>query len=288
MKKSRTYQTAAAFRTALEDRLAKIGAAENVDLQRLRRQVVFDRLLARLSSGPKSPWVLKGGYAMELRFQKARATKDLDFTLRLKTKGAPERNHVLDLVQAAAASDLGDFFIYRIGEATADLDGAPYGGARYPVVAVLADRTFARFHLDIGVGDIVMEPAQIFHSRDWLEFAQIPPATITAISSEQQFAEKVHAYTLPRTRNPNSRVRDLVDMVLLVGSNQLIPEKTREAILGTFNRRATHTVPLFLQGPPSAWEKPFVALAAECDLQIGIDKAFRTVDIFYRSFQMVS
>ncbi len=92
---------------------------------------------------------------MELRFQKARTTKDLDFTLRLKVKGAPGDNEVLDLVQAAASLDLGDFFIYRIGESTVDLDGAPYGGARYPVVAVLADRTFARFHLDIGIGDIM-------------------------------------------------------------------------------------------------------------------------------------
>ena len=40
------------------------------DLQRLRRQVAFDRFLARMfSKGPKAtyPWVLKGGYAMELR-----------------------------------------------------------------------------------------------------------------------------------------------------------------------------------------------------------------------------
>ncbi len=286
MKKSRIYQTATAFRTALEERLARIAAEENVDLQRVRRQVAFDRLLARLGSLPDSPWVLKGGYAMELRFQKARTTKDLDFTLRLKTKEAPGSNEVLDLVQAASASDLSDFFIYRIGEATADLDGAPYGGARYPVEAVLADRTFARFHLDIGVGDIVMEPAEIFHSRDWLGFAQIPPATITAISREQQFAEKIHAYTLPRKQNPNSRVRDLVDMVLLVGSRQLIPQKTREAILVTFTRRATHHIPPSLQGPPAAWEKPFVVLATECGLQIAINEAFRTVDIYFRSLQI--
>jgi hypothetical protein len=288
LKKSRIFQSAAAFRTALEDRLAKMAMAENVDLQRLRREVAFDRILARLSSEPDSPWVLKGGYAMELRFKKARTTKDLDFTLRLKAKGIPRGNEVLDLVQAAVASDLGDFFIYRIGEATADLDGAPYGGARYPVEAVLADRTFARFHLDIGAGDIIMEPVEVFHSRDWLGFARIPPATITAISREQQFAEKIHAYTLPRMQNINSRVRDLVDMVLLVGSNQLIPEKTREAILGTFHRRGTHLVPPLLQDPPTAWEKPFVALAAECNLQIGIVESFRTVDVFYRSLRMSS
>jgi hypothetical protein len=125
LKQRRIYKTGAAFRTALEDRLAKMAAAENVDLQRLRRQLTFDRLLARMNSMPNCPWVLKGGHAMELRFRKARTTKDLDFTLRLKPKGAPGDHDVLDLAQAAAASDLGDFFIYRIGEATADLDGAP-------------------------------------------------------------------------------------------------------------------------------------------------------------------
>jgi hypothetical protein len=277
LKKSRLYKTAVAFRTALEDRLAKAAMAENVDLQRLRRQVAFDRLLARLGSTPNSPWILKGGYAMELRFEKARTTKDLDFTLQLNSKVAPVSIQVLDLVQTAAASDMGDFFIYRIGEATADLDGAPYGGSRYPAEAVLADKTFARFHLDVGVGDIVMEPAEIFHSRDWLGFAGIPPATILAISKEQQFAEKIHAYTLPRLQNPNSRVRDLVDLVLLVGSNQLSPEKTKEAIGSTFHRRSTHPIPPFLQSPPPTWDKPFIALASECGLNISIDEAFRIV-----------
>ena len=75
------YATAAAFRRALEDRLKDIAGKEGVDLQRLRRQVAFDRLLARLfQMGPPLalPWVLKGGYAMELRIKSARTTKDID------------------------------------------------------------------------------------------------------------------------------------------------------------------------------------------------------------------
>ena len=55
-----------------------------MDVQRLRRQVAFDRLLARLfpkRSETKYPWILKGGYAMELRIRAARTTKDLDLTL---------------------------------------------------------------------------------------------------------------------------------------------------------------------------------------------------------------
>jgi hypothetical protein len=78
VKTSKTYATAAAFRHALEDRLKDISRKEGVDLQRLRRQVAFDRLLARLFHAGKArtlPWVLKGGYAMELRIAVARTTK---------------------------------------------------------------------------------------------------------------------------------------------------------------------------------------------------------------------
>jgi hypothetical protein len=76
--------TAGAFRTALETRLQARAQEERTDLQRLRRQVAFDRFLARLfPKGPKGtyPWILKGGYAMELRIRSARTTKDIDLTL---------------------------------------------------------------------------------------------------------------------------------------------------------------------------------------------------------------
>jgi hypothetical protein len=43
MNSARTYATAGAFRTALEERLRHIAKAEQVDVNRLRRQVSFDR-----------------------------------------------------------------------------------------------------------------------------------------------------------------------------------------------------------------------------------------------------
>jgi hypothetical protein len=68
MDEVKQYKTAGAFRTALETRLQIRAQEERTDLQRLRRQVAFDRFLARLfPKGPKGtyPWVLKGGYAMD-------------------------------------------------------------------------------------------------------------------------------------------------------------------------------------------------------------------------------
>ena len=70
-------------------------------------------------------------------------------------------------------------------------------------------RTFSRFHLDVGIDDVLIEPLQRIQGHDWLGFAEIPPAEMRLISKEQQVAEKLHAYTLPRS-TPNSRVKDLV------------------------------------------------------------------------------
>ena len=61
------------------------------------------------------------------------------------------------------------------------------------------------------------------------------------IQSEQQFAEKIHALTLPRAGAPNSRVRDLVDLTLLVQSGIMVREvRVTEAFRRTFTRRGTH------------------------------------------------
>ena len=48
MNETKQYKTAGGFRTALETRLQARAREEKTDLQRLRRQVAFDRLLARL------------------------------------------------------------------------------------------------------------------------------------------------------------------------------------------------------------------------------------------------
>jgi len=180
----RKYATGVALRTALEERPKRISREEGLDLQRLRRQIAFDRFLARLFLGENTDWILKGGYAMELRFQKARATRDLDFTAR--TARSVSGDGLLTQLQDASATDLGDFFRYKIGAPMMDLDGAPYGGARYPVESIMGGRTFVKFHLDVGVGYVVLDPPEQARVRDWLGFAGITPPQVPMIQSEQR------------------------------------------------------------------------------------------------------
>lgn len=53
------YATATAFRRALEERLKQRVQKDGGDIQRLRRQVAFDRFLCRLFLEDPAPWVLK-------------------------------------------------------------------------------------------------------------------------------------------------------------------------------------------------------------------------------------
>jgi hypothetical protein len=282
------YATVAAFRRALEDRLQDIAGKEGVDLQRLRRQVAFDRLLARLFRVGQPlalPWVLKGGYAMELRIKAARTTKDIDLTMRSASSSGEKKDDkknlaVLEKLQEAAAFSSDDSFVYTIGEPISDLDAALHGGARFPVEARLDGRLFAGFHLDVGIGDAVMEPLEVIEGRDWLSFAGIASPSLYMIPREQQFAEKLHAYTLPRQAAANTRVRDLVDMVLLIQSGTLARSRVTEAIRVTFERRKTHTLSNTLPVPPAAWQKPYEALARECGLSGQVEDAFEILQTF--------
>src|SRR6267378_2055746 len=237
MDEVKQYKTAGAFRTALETRLQARAQVERTDLQRLRRQVAFDRFLARLfPKGPKEmyPWILKGGYAMELRIRSARTTKDIDLTLHDGTRLAkdPEerRKQVRAMLQDSAAIQLNDYFEFLVGEPRQELDGAPEGGSRYPVDARMDGRGFARFHVDIGIGDEVMEPVEVVEGRDWLGFGGIAPPSFPIISREQQFAEKVHAYSLPRGDRVNTRTKDLIDMLLLIQHGKLDNPRLATAI----------------------------------------------------------
>ncbi len=276
------YATAEAFRTALEKRLDDIAKQESINLQRLRRQVSFDRLLARLFSDENAPWLLKGGYAMELRLQVARATKDIDLSVPADA-AADIKQHILEELQNHAAVNLNDYFVFSVTQSSKDVSAAPEGGGRYPITASMADRTFTTFHVDIGIGDPVIEPTEKVTGRDWLGFAGIAPVTITAISKEQQFAEKLYVYTIPRKGTENSRVKDLVDLALL-SMEKLNPGKLKKAIQATFGKYSTHPIPYSLPAPPTSWNERYIILANECGLKLHMKESVKLVEASMKGY----
>ncbi len=81
----------------------------------------------------------------------------------------------------------------------------------------------------------------------------------------------------------NSRVRDLVDMVLLIQSATLAQNRVTEAIRVTFERRKTHSLPDTLPVPPAEWQNPYRTLARECDLSGQLEDAFAVLRVFMQT-----
>jgi predicted nucleotidyltransferase component of viral defense system len=279
---STQFKSATDFRKSLEARLQSMATETKVDLQRLRRKVAFDRFLARIFSQEKPGFYLKGGYAMELRLAHARATKDIDLTFVRRVKKDSELISALILndLRNLAELDLNDHFIYQVGKAQIDLENAPYGGSRYPITALIDKKLYVRFQLDVGA-DFLLDQVETIQGANWLEFCGIPAPMIPMISIEQQFAEKLHTYTLLRGQRVNSRPKDLIDMVLLLNMKTPKPDDMFRAIQKVFKKRDTHPLPPNLAPPPVQWNAQFIEMATECGLSQNMQVNFEKVSEFF-------
>jgi Nucleotidyl transferase AbiEii toxin, Type IV TA system len=253
------YSNGADFRRALEDRLRQQSLQTHMPLLRLRKLVAFDRLLARLVADAPENWLLKGGLALQLRLgDRSRTTQDIDLLL---VKPLANLHQVL---VRAAAIDRGDWFEFEVARNVGS--AAPGGGTRCLVISRLDSRAFERFHVDVGIGDPVLEPAEPIMTPPLLEFAGLPPTQVRCYPLTQQIAEKLHAYTRPRQHGDNSRVKDLVDFLLMAELSGLSGDRLLEAVAATFAARQSHPLPSELPAPPNAWEVPFHHQALELEL----------------------
>ena len=77
------YNSGKPFRQALEVHLKEVQQNKNIPLVRLRKQVAFERFIARLQAVQPYTWILKGGLAIQLRLGvQSRTTKDIDLIKR--------------------------------------------------------------------------------------------------------------------------------------------------------------------------------------------------------------
>ncbi|MBJ7600026.1 nucleotidyl transferase AbiEii/AbiGii toxin family protein [Candidatus Nephthysia bennettiae] len=216
--------------------------------------------MARLQQSAPDRWVLKGGFALELRLGgQARTTRDIDLDWRTTLHDPTE------VLLEAASLDLHDYFdfdVERAGEA--DLLGA----VRYRANASIAGRLFEQLLIDIGIDQAHFEPAEELTTPDLLGFAGIEPVRIPAAPLEQHLAEKLHAYT--RRYGPghaSSRPKDLIDMVLISELADFQAQRLRQVVEGVFSTRTTHELPTRFPPPSSQWARPYRILATE----VGVD-----------------
>jgi Nucleotidyl transferase AbiEii toxin, Type IV TA system len=257
------YANAGAFKQALETRL-RAKSSSGVDFGRRRQLLVFDRFLARITRELGSSVMLKGGLVVELRVERARTTKDVD----LRLVGPPTQ--LLDRLQCAAGLELGDFMVFTLAPDAEHPEimneGMVYEGQRYRVSCALAGRPYGQpFGVDIAFADPIFGEPDVVVADDLLGFAGIEPPVLRLYPIESHIAEKLHAYTLPRSR-PNSRVKDLPDIALLAGVRSIRAADLRRALEQTFSARKTQSLPQSLPPPPSSWTAPYARMVEQDDL----------------------
>ncbi len=262
------YASPAAFRSGLEARLLNRSREAGLDLGRLRRRVVFERLLSRLARSCDVSWVLKGGMALEIRLgDRARGTRDLDLALQGVSPEDIGSEWVRSLLIEALTEDPdSDWFEFRV------LDDRPImpreagqGGWRFRIHSLLAGKTFERVRLDVVAGVDEAIGTERLRLPGVLDFAGIESVEVDVVDRREHFAEKFHALTRPRDR-PNTRIKDLADLILLIDEGL-----EAEAGLWAITRRVfasarTHEVPDGIEEPPEFWHEPYAQLARDLEL----------------------
>jgi hypothetical protein len=255
------YQTPDALWTAVN---AKIRAAANTDPQlnisNLQRQFVYHRFLARVFALGDGDWVLKGGTALLARVRSARHSKDIDLYRRSGTLDT-----ALTELARATALDLPDHFRFIITGTpviTSERPGQPDSAlATIPIDAYAGVQLISSFKVDLVTGAIITaSPDRV---------PATPPVTVPGLPSSEyllyplvdHIADKLCATVETHGHNntPSTRVRDLVDLVVIARTQAVDATPLRHAI--ETERQHRNLPPITRYTTPPNWAQEYAKLA---------------------------
>src|SRR4051794_40364349 len=171
----------------LDGSVEKLVAASPFTVTELHRQFAYDRLLARVFSAPDADrWVLKGAAALLARLDVARHSKDID----LSWESAVDLDEAEQAFRTAAGRNVGDFFVFEIGPATALVGDK---GRRFAVVAGLGGRPFAAFSADVVAGQSMTHVPEAVSPLVELEIPGLLRVDYRAYPLADHIADKVSA-----------------------------------------------------------------------------------------------
>ncbi len=269
----RESKLASTFRTSVEQRLRNYARSVGVPVFVVRRQAGLERLMARLIVVAPDRWALKGGLALDTRLgDRARASMDMDIDHAQGAKASRE-----DLA-GACNLDMGDHFSFNISGSTEFQEGGTQLAVSYRVDSGLAGAPFETLHVDITL-DAPGAWEVVYARRPGLLAAVgLGPIEVPLVPLERQISEKLHAYTRTYgTGKPSTRVRDLVDLVLIRLLARVDADKLRVAVTQTFSARKTHGVPTQVPKPPASWRVPYHEEAVKVGTPLDLADAYTLV-----------
>lgn len=213
-------------------RLLNVAKAQKLDFNQVLVRFALERMLYRLSqSAHAERFVLKGALLFTLWYDMPhRATRDAD----LLGIGPSDLSSVIQTFRDIASIDVSDGIVFDSASVTAEdiRKEAGYAGARVWITGHVANAR-CKTQIDIGFGDAVT-PAPVAAVYPVL-LEGFPAPRLRTYPVYTVIAEKLHAITL--FGMTNTRLKDYLDLSVLLTRETLDKDTLTRAIAATFERR---------------------------------------------------
>ena len=213
-------------------RLLNVAKAQGVDFSQVLVRFALERVLYRLSQSEHADrFLLKGALLFTLWYDMPhRATRDAD----LLGFGASDLESVTQTFRDIASVAVDDGIVFDPASVIAEeiRKDAGYAGARILISGELA-RARCKTQIDIGFGDAVT-PGPVDATYPVL-LDDLPAPRLRTYPVYTVVAEKLHAIAL--LGMTNSRVKDYLDLSVLLERETLDTDLLAQAIKATFERR---------------------------------------------------
>jgi hypothetical protein len=213
-------------------RLLNLAKAQSVDFNQVLVRFALERILYRLSqSAHADQFLLKGALLFTLWYDMPhRPTRDAD----LLGFGPSDLNSIAQTFRDIASIDVDDGMVFDPASVTAEeiRKEAGYAGARVLISGEIA-KARCKTQIDIGFGDAVT-PGPVDATYPVL-IDDLPAPRLRTYPVYTVVAEKLHAIAL--LGMTNSRLKDYLDLSVLLDRETLDAETLASAIAATFIRR---------------------------------------------------
>ena len=225
------------------------------------RQMLRDRFLCRVFIN-SSQYVLKGGSGMLARITDSRTTRDID--LDLVEKASAEV--VIQDLKTMVERDMGDWcrFVLDKYEETPDENG--YSRLlKLRFSSYIGEQEKDPILIDLSLGSVITDSPQKITPVSRVEVDELAVSDYLVYPIADHIAEKVCAVVEQHNGRSSSRVKDLVDLVMIALHETVLGSKLQTALRSEFAKRQLAMIASFRI--PDTWITQYPKVARQTFLE---------------------
>lgn len=221
---------------SLKDQAKNIAKENNISIQQVLQNYMFERILERLSKSKyKENFIIKGGLLLSsIMGINLRTTMDIDTNV---TGINLEKEELLKILNEILNIDIEDNVSFIIEKIEDIKQEEYYGGYKFKITG-LYENIKIKFHIDISTGDVITPKAIEYKYKKLFDNSYI---NILSYNQETIIAEKLQS--ILEKKLTNSRMKDYYDLYFFVNYkwNSIDKETLSKAIIRTFSARNSIT-----------------------------------------------